>query len=162
MRTPSPFEVARQEADRVRGEDSGNRVFRSSERPTTGPNLLSQELKIKIHRKLIDTIDLTKVSTLESEQVKAEIRRILEDMVMAEALPLSRTDRERLVTEVQHEAFGLGPLEFLMADPTISDILVNTYQNVYIERQGRLERTDLRFHDDNHLMQIIERIVSRV
>ena len=161
MRTPSPFEVARQEADRVRGEDNGNRVFRSPER-STGPNPLSQELKIKIHRKLIDTIDLTKVSTLESEQVKAEIRRILEDMVMAEALPLSRTDRERLVTEVQHEAFGLGPLEFLMADPTISDILVNTYQNVYIERQGRLERTDLRFHDDNHLMQIIERIVSRV
>src|SRR5215204_2119415 len=161
MRTRSPFEVARQEADRVRGEDSSNHVFRSPER-STGPNPLSQELKIKIHRKLIDTIDLTKVSTLESEQVKTEIRRILEDMVMAEALPLSRTDRERLVTEVQHEAFGLGPLEFLMADPTISDILVNTYQNVYIERQGRLERTDLRFHDDNHLMQIIERIVSRV
>lgn len=161
MRTPSPFEVARREVDRIRGEDTSNRVFRSQER-STGPNPLAQELKIKIHRKLIDTIDLTKISTLESEQVKTEIRRILEDMVMAEALPLSRTDRERLVTEVQHEAFGLGPLEFLMADPTISDILVNTYQNVYIERHGRLEKTDLRFHDDNHLMQIIERIVSRV
>jgi pilus assembly protein CpaF len=145
----------------VRVDDGSKRFFRAPER-SAGPDSFSQDLKIKIHRKLIDTIDLTKVSTLESEQVKTEIRRILEDMVMAEALPLSRTDRERLVTEVQHEAFGLGPLEFLMVDPTISDILVNTYQNVYIERHGRLERTDLRFHDDTHLMQIIERIVSRV
>lgn len=161
MRTPSPFEVARRDAERIRVDDGSKRFFHAPER-SAGPDPLSQDLKIKIHRKLIDAIDLTKVSTLESEQVKTEIRRILEDMVMAEALPLSRTDRERLVTEVQHEAFGLGPLEFLMADPTISDILVNTYQSVYIERHGRLERTDLRFYDDNHLMQIIERIVSRV
>ncbi len=161
MRTPSPFEVARREAERTRGDDSGKRAFRSPERPF-GSDSLSQDLKIKIHRKLIDAIDLTKISTLESETVKLEIRRILEDLVMAEALPLSRIDRERLVTEVQHEAFGLGPLEFLMADPTISDILVNTYQSIYIERHGKLEKTDLRFHDDNHLMQIIERIVSRI
>ena len=82
------------------------------------PDVILQDLRLRIHRRLIDTLDLTKLSSLEMESVKVEIRRILEDMVMAEALPLSRTDRERLVTEVQHEAFGLGPLEFLMTDPT--------------------------------------------
>jgi pilus assembly protein CpaF len=83
-------------------------------------------------------------------------------MVMAEALPLSRADRDRLVVEIQHAAFGLGPLEFLMTDPTVSDILVNTHNRVYVERYGKLERTDISFRDDTHLMQIIERIVSRV
>src|SRR5262249_54800312 len=131
-------------------------------RTPSAPDKLSQDLKVKIHRRLIDAIDLTKVSTLETEVVKTEIRRILEEMVMAEALPLSRADRDRLVTEVQHEAFGLGSLEFLMADATVSDILVNTHKNVFVERQGKLEKTDISFRDDTHLMQIIERIVSRV
>jgi len=126
------------------------------------PDLFFQNLKIRIHRKLIDTIDLPKLSTLEMERVKVEIRRILEELVMAESLPLSRADRERLVMEVQHEAFGLGPIEFLMKDPEITDILVNTHSQVYVERYGKLERTDVRFRDDAHLMQIIERIVSRV
>jgi pilus assembly protein CpaF len=121
-----------------------------------------QDLKIRIHRKLIDTIDLTKLSTMEMEMVKVEIRRILEELVMAESLPLSRVDRERLVTEVQHEVFGLGPLETLMKDPEVTDILVNTHSQVYVERYGKLEKTEVRFRDDSHLMQIIERIVSRV
>jgi len=121
-----------------------------------------QDLKIKIHRKLIDTIDLTKLSTMETEMVKVEIRRILEELVMAESLPLSRVDRERLVTEVQHEVFGLGPLETLMKDPEVTDILVNTHNKVYVERYGKLEKTEVRFRDEAHLMQIIERIVSRV
>jgi pilus assembly protein CpaF len=121
-----------------------------------------QDLKIRIHRKLIDTIDLSKLSTMEMEMVKVEIRRILEELVMAESLPLSRVDRERLVTEVQHEVFGLGPLETLMKDPEITDILVNTHSLVYVERYGKLEKTEVRFRDDSHLMQIIERIVSRV
>jgi pilus assembly protein CpaF len=111
---------------------------------------------------LIDSIDLTKLSTLETERVKLEIRRVLEELVMAESLPLSRPDRDRLVTEVQHEVFGLGPLEFLMKDPEITDILVNTHKLVYVERHGKLEKTDVRFRDDAHLMQIIERIVSRI
>jgi pilus assembly protein CpaF len=96
------------------------------------------------------------------ERVKVEIRRILEDLVMLEAIPLSRADRDRLVMEVQHEVFGLGPLEILMKDPEVSDILVNTPHYVYVERYGKLEKTDVRFRDDAHLMQIIERIVTRV
>src|SRR5205823_5765460 len=77
------------------------------------------------------------------------------------AIPLSRADRDRLVMEVQHEVFGLGPLETLMKDPEISDILVNSSSQIYVERYGKLEKTDVRFRDDAHLMQIIERIVTR-
>jgi pilus assembly protein CpaF len=160
MRIPSSFESARRELERPRVDPTNRALVRTERVP--GPDTFTQNLKIKIHRKLIDTIDLSRVSSLDSDVVKIEIRRILEDMIMAEALPLSRSDRERLVTEVQHEAFGLGPIEFLMADPTISDILVNTYENVFIERDGRLEKTAVRFHDNSHLMQIIERIVSRI
>ena len=121
-----------------------------------------QDLRLRIHRKLIDTLDLTKLSNLEMERVRVEIRRILEDMIAVEAIPLSRADRDRLVMEVQHEVFGLGPLETLMKDPEISDILVNSASNVFVERYGKLEKTDVRFRDDAHLMQIIERIVTRV
>ncbi|MDP2603347.1 MAG: CpaF family protein [Deltaproteobacteria bacterium] len=127
-----------------------------------GHENILQDLRLRIHRKLIDTLDLTKVSNLETERVKVEIRRILEDMVMAEALPLSRADRDRLAIEVHHEVFGLGPLETLMKDPEISDILVNSYDRIFVERFGKLEKTDVRFRDDAHLMQIIERIVTRV
>jgi len=127
-----------------------------------GHENILQDLRLRIHRKLIDTLDLTKVSNLETERVKVEIRRILEDMVMAEALPLSRADRDRLALEVHHEVFGLGPLETLMKDPEISDILVNSYDRIFVERFGKLEKTDVRFRDDAHLMQIIERIVTRV
>ena len=81
---------------------------------TGNPDAILQDLRLRIHRRLIDTLDLTKLSTLEMESVKVEIRRILEDMVMAEAIPLSRADRDRLVSDVQHEVFGLGPLETLM------------------------------------------------
>jgi len=160
MRTPFPFESTRRELDRARLETPNKALVRTER--MAAPDTFTQNIKIKIHRKLIDTIDLTRVSSLDSDVVRAEIRRILEDLIMAEALPLSRSDRERLVTEVQHEAFGLGPIEFFMADPTISDILVNTYENVFIEREGRLEKTAVRFHDNSHLMQIIERIVSRI
>ncbi len=127
-----------------------------------GHDNILQDLRLRIPRKLIDTLDLTKVSNLETERVKVEIRRILEDMVMAEALPLSRADRDRLAIEVHHEVFGLGPLETLMKDPEISDILVNSYDRIFVERFGKLEKTDVRFRDDAHLMQIIERIVTRV
>src|SRR5215472_3937763 len=126
------------------------------------PDVILQDLRLRIHRRLIDTLDLTKLSSLEMESVKVEIRRILEDMVMAEAIPLSRADRDRLVSDVQHEVFGLGPLETLMKDPEIADILVNTHSHVFVERYGKLEKTDIRFRDNGHLMQIIERIVTRV
>lgn len=152
---------AGRETDRARG--SGNGMSGGNENRTSmQSDAFFQDLKIRIHRKLIDTIDLSKLSTMEMEMVKVEIRRILEELVMAESLPLSRVDRERLVTEVQHEVFGLGPLETLMKDPEITDILVNTHSLVYVERYGKLEKTEVRFRDDSHLMQIIERIVSRV
>ena len=160
MKTSSPFESALREAEKARGEESGRRPLGAERLSTLDSSF--QALKIRIHRKLIDAIDLTKLSNLETEKVKVEIRRILEEMVMAEALPLNRLDRDRLVTEVQHEAFGLGPLESLMKDPTIADILVNSHRQVYVERHGKLEKTDIYFRDDTHLMQILERIVSRV
>ena len=147
-----------------KGEKSGGELIRSPLRPvqSNGTDVILQDLRLRIHRKLIDTLDLSKLSNLEMERVRVEIRRILEDMVMSESIPLSRADRDRLVMEVQHEVFGLGPLETLMKDPEISDILVNTHNQIYVERYGKLERTDVRFRDDAHLMQIIERIVTRV
>src|SRR5512145_78705 len=154
------------DADKDRGETDRNPAdgprgpFRSLQ--ATNPDVILQDLRLRIHRRLIDTLDLSKLSNLEMERVRVEIRRILEDMVSAEAIPLSRADRDRLVMEVQHEVFGLGPLETLMKDPEISDILVNSSSQIYVERYGKLEKTDVRFRDDAHLMQIIERIVTRV
>ena len=150
--------------ERSEGERTGGDVIRSSLRPVqaSGSDVLLQDLRLRIHRKLIDTLDLSKLSNLEMERVRVEIRHILEDMVKSESIPLSRADRDRLVMEVQHEVFGLGPLETLMKDSEIADILVNTHNQVYVERYGKLEKTDVRFRDDAHLMQIIERIVTRV
>jgi pilus assembly protein CpaF len=160
MKNPS-FES---DKDRWELERPGSEVVRSSLRTVqaSSSDALLQDLRLRIHRRLIDTLDLSKLSTLEMERVRVEIRRILEDMVMSESIPLSRADRDRLVMEVQHEVFGLGPLETLMKDPEISDILVNTHSQIYVERYGKLEKTDVRFRDDAHLMQIIERIVKRV
>jgi pilus assembly protein CpaF len=111
---------------------------------------------------LINKLDLTKLSTLSQDQVHAEVSRLAESVLAQEAMPLSVMERERLVGEVQHELFGLGPIEPLLKDSTISDILVNSHDTIYIERRGKLERTDVAFKDDEHLMRVIERIVSSV
>src|SRR5215216_46306 len=121
-----------------------------------------QEVKSRLHRSLINRMDLTKLSSLTPEQVHAEVSRLAESVLAQEAMPLSASERERLVNDVQHELFGLGPLEPLLADPTISDILVNKYDTIYIERRGKIERTNVTFKDDEHLMRVIERIVSSV
>jgi len=121
-----------------------------------------EKLKLDIHQKLLQTIDLTKASALDSSRIESDVRRALEDLVMAEPMALSRADRARLVVDVEHEVFGLGPLEELIKDPEVSDILVNNYASVFVEKHGRLEETNVRFRDDTHLMQIIERIVTRV
>ena len=121
-----------------------------------------QEMKSRLHRAIINRMDLTKLGQLEPEQLHAEVSRLAEDMLTAENAPLSANERERLVGEVRHELFGLGPLEPLLADPTISDILVNSPKKVYIERGGKLEPTGIEFKDDEHLMRVIERIVSTV
>ena len=97
-----------------------------------------QEMKSRLHRTLINRMDLTKLSSLTSEQVHAEVSRLAEVVLAQEAMPLSASERERLVNDVQHELFGLGPLEPLLKDPTISDILVNAHDTIYIERRGKI------------------------
>lgn len=121
-----------------------------------------QEMKSRLHRALINRMDLTKLAALDQDQVHAEVSRLAESVLAQEAMPLSSSDRERLVNDVQHELFGLGPLEPLLADPTISDILVNSHGTIYVERRGKLEVTNVAFKDDEHLMRVIERIVSSV
>ena len=121
-----------------------------------------QEMKARLHRTLINRMDLTKLSALTPDQVHAEVSRLAEAVLAQEAMPLSVSERERLVNDVQHELFGLGPLEPLLKDPTISDILVNSHDTIYIERRGKIEATNVRFKDDEHLMRVIERIVSSV
>jgi pilus assembly protein CpaF len=121
-----------------------------------------QDMKSRLHRAIISRLDLTRLNTLSPDRVRAEVSRLAEDLLLAENAPISETERDRLVNEVHHELFGLGPLEPLLADQTISDILVNSYSSVYIERRGKLERTAITFKDDEHLMRVIERIVSTV
>lgn len=120
------------------------------------------QLKGELHQRLIDKIDLTTLENLPREQLRDELRLILGSMLSTSELPLNRMEREQLVEELLDEITGLGPLEPLLRDQTISDILVNTYSTVYIERYGKLELTGVRFRDNNHLSQIINRIVSRV
>jgi pilus assembly protein CpaF len=121
-----------------------------------------QEMKARLHRVLINRMDLTKLATLTPEQANAEVSRLAETVLAQDGLPLSTLERERLVNDVQHELFGLGPLEPLLADPTVSDILVNSHSTIYVERRGKLETTNIAFKDDEHLMRVIERIVSSV
>jgi pilus assembly protein CpaF len=121
-----------------------------------------QEVKSRLHRALINRMDLSKLGALTPEQVHAEVSRLAEIVLAQEAMPLSATERERLVKDIQHELFGLGPLEPLLADPTISDILVNSHNTIYVERRGKIEVTNVAFKDDEHLMRVIERIVSSV
>src|SRR5215831_33562 len=120
------------------------------------------ELKTRIHGQLIERLDLAKLDMLPRELVQQQIRRIVEDMLTLDDTPLSRKERDDLVVEIEHETFGLGPIEPLMQDPTVSDILVNGAQEIYVERQGKLERTRVTFRDDAHLLRVIDRIVSAV
>ncbi|MBV9269341.1 MAG: CpaF family protein [Acidobacteriaceae bacterium] len=121
-----------------------------------------QDLKFAIHRKLLDRINLEAVHALPGERVRQEIRPAISKLVNEEKTPLSLTEKDRLIEEVLDEVFGLGPLEPLLRDKTVSDILVTTPRLIYVERGGRLERTNIEFKDDAHLMRIIERVVSRV
>src|SRR6201993_2310582 len=118
--------------------------------------------KAAIHRKLIQKLNLDKLTDVSREDVRREVSLILEGIVHGESAPMNLQERERLVQEGLDEVFGLGPLEPLLADPTVSDILVNTYKRVYVERKGMLEQTSVQFRDDAHLVGIIDRIVSAV
>jgi pilus assembly protein CpaF len=123
-----------------------------------------QELKAKIHHDLLNRLNLERLTQMGQKEAEPEIRRMILDIIErgSDKTPLSLTERETLVVDVLNELFGLGPLESLLRDPAISDILVNRFDQVYVEREGRLELTDILFKDDRHLMQIIERIVSTV
>jgi pilus assembly protein CpaF len=123
-----------------------------------------QELKERIHKALLNRLNLDRLQRVGREQAEPELRGVIISLLDAESqsVPLSLFEREALITDVFHELFGLGPLEALLADPSVSDILVNRADQIYIEREGQLEPTDLRFKDDQHLLRIIERIVSSV
>ncbi len=121
-----------------------------------------QQVKADLHRKILDRLDLEKLGRTPSDAAREEVLLLIRNTVNSEAVPLSFAERERLAREILDEIFGLGPLEPLLKDPTISDILVNRYNKVYVERAGKLEATGLSFKDDAHLMQIIDRIVSRI
>src|SRR6202167_957525 len=121
-----------------------------------------EELKRLIHGKLVDKLDLSRVSDLEGETLRREIRLVVERLCDTENPLLNRMERERLIDEVLDETLGFGPLEILLKDPTVSDILVNGPHKIYVERRGKLEKTDVKFRDNDHLMQIIDRIVSKV
>src|SRR6266478_178879 len=121
-----------------------------------------QELKFTLHRKLLDRINLEALSAMAGERARAEIRAAVARLIDEEKTPLSLMEKDRIIEEVLDEVFGLGPLEPLLRDPTISDILVTTPRLVYVERAGKLHRTPVEFKDDAHLLRIIEKIVSRV
>jgi pilus assembly protein CpaF len=126
-----------------------------------GPSVL-QETKARIHRKLLERLNLSSLDALEHDRAAAAIRGVVLELLAQESVPLNYDEREELVRQVLDEIFGLGPLEPLMRDPEISDILVNTHRSVYVERHGKLEETDVTFQDDRHLLQVIDRIVSAV
>ncbi|MET3131783.1 pilus assembly protein CpaF [Oxalobacteraceae bacterium GrIS 1.11] len=121
-----------------------------------------QELKKSMHQTILDRIDLERLKRLTAEQFKHELALLVQRIIEDERIVLNQHERHNLVLDIQHEMLGFGPLEPLLADPSVSDILVNTWAQVYVERAGRLELTDITFHDNAHLMKIIEKIVSRV
>jgi pilus assembly protein CpaF len=120
------------------------------------------ELKSQIHRKLIGVLNFDRVSSLPKDRVRAEISRVVERLLDEERVPMTTAEQTKIVEEVMDEVLGLGPLETLLKEPSISDILVNRYDKVFIERNGKLSETTVRFKDDAHLLHIIEKIVSQV
>jgi pilus assembly protein CpaF len=138
------------------------RLRRGSNRSRLTLNPEYQELKFKLHRKLLDKINLEALATIENQKVRVEVRNALMALMDEESTLLSSLERQQICDEVLDEVFGLGPLEPLLQDPTISDILVNTHKQVYVERKGQLELTNVTFKDNNHLLRIIDKIVSQV
>lgn len=121
-----------------------------------------QDLKEKVHRRLLDRLDLTKLDSISRDELRVVVREVVEGILTGEISPIAGFNRERLIEEILNETFGLGPLETLLHDPTVSDILVNTHDQVYVERFGKLELSKTIFKDDAHLLHVIDRIVSGV
>src|SRR5438093_3527032 len=121
-----------------------------------------KDLKQFVHKQLLEEMDLESLRRLDDETARARVSESIRNMLHRQKSPLTQNERDQMVAEVLRELFGLGPLEPLLADPTISDILINGSRVVYVERYGKLERTDICFDDDRHLSRIVDRIVSRV
>src|SRR6266852_4615283 len=138
------------------------RLLKNAGRQKTNLKPEYQELKFTRHRKLVDKINLEALATIDNQRVRSEVRQAVIQLIDAEPTLLSSLEKQQISDEVLDEVFGLGPLEPLLQDPTISDILVNTYKQVYIERRGLLELTNVAFRDDQHLLRIIDKIVSQV
>ncbi len=119
-------------------------------------------LKKQLHHQLLSRMDLSSIESLSTEQLQSQLSTVLWALIQEEALPLNTSEKQRLVADLQNEIMGLGPLEPLMADSAISEIMVNGHEHIYVERNGRIVKTDTRFNDDAHLMKIIDKIVSRV
>jgi pilus assembly protein CpaF len=167
QRTPAPTRLPWETTPPPGGTGTGNgaaspptpRGPASGQTPETQQ---FQQVKARVHRRLIERLNLSNLDKIDREQVIETIRKVVHDLLTAEMVPLNFDERELLISQVLDEIFGLGPLEPLVQDHTVSDILVNTFAQVYVERNGRLEKTDVRFQDDKHLLQVIDRIVSAV
>ena len=120
------------------------------------------DLKHRLHRQVIEALDLTIVAKLDHDLLKTELSNLVEHLLEQESAPLNIREREELISQIQNEVMGLGPLEPLVQDPTINDILVNRCDQIYVERAGKLELTDVRFRDEAHLRKVIEKIVTGV
>ncbi len=133
-----------------------------TQQASSAENRSYQELKSRIHQKLLDRVDLAVMESLPPDRLQEELKVLVERLLSEETLAINEAERKSLVRDIQHEVLGLGPIEPLLADPTISDILANTYRQVFVERAGKLELTDVRFENDAHLMKIIDKIVSGI
>ena len=141
---------------------SAKPVSQSLQETPGAPFQSYQELKTALHRQLLTKIDLERLTSLQDIRARTQVQNIIYELIGTSNVPLSGVERDRICREVLHEVFGLGPLEPLLQDPTISDILVNTHQRVYVERGGVIELTDVEFKDAAHLRHIIDKIVSNV
>ncbi|WP_031497998.1 CpaF family protein [Bryobacter aggregatus] len=138
------------------------RLLKNAAKPKVQLKPEYQELKFTLHRKLLDKINLEALATIDNQRVRSEVRQALISLIDAEPTLLSSIEKQQICDEVLDEVFGLGPLEAMLQDATISDILVNTHKQVYVERRGQLELTNVTFRDDPHLLRIIDKIVSQV
>src|SRR5271170_1907255 len=145
-------------AEEPSGSMLGGAATRRREEPADG----SRQLKIRVHARLLETVDVAKLDALEPAMVSAKVTQAINDTLDEDGRLLTDLDRQRLVTEIKNELLGLGPLEPLLHDDDITDILVNGHEHVYVEKFGKLQLTDVTFQDDQHLMLIIDRIVSQV
>ena len=130
--------------------------------PQSERQIYTSQLKVRIHQQLVERLDLQNLKTMAPEIVRQEVRGLIRELCQNEKSLLSSNEQEKLMDDVMDETFGLGPLEHLLKDPTISDILVNRFDRIYVERRGRVELSDTRFRDNGHLRQIIDRIVGLV